>query len=158
LAVTECQDPVEVYEDRRRQTMDVPKQASVAPKLLIRTMTMQAYMDVFAYYRRLEAQLAKSEGQEAPRADHTSEASVSQPTAATPEIPPSVPSVGTSASASAPSPDDAAERDRVRLRQEVAQWDLRVPPEEVEHVIQHNPYSKARQLLWKYRRQDTAAD
>jgi hypothetical protein len=40
----------------------------------------------------------------------------------------------------------------------VAQWDLRVPPEEVEHVIQHNPYSRARALLWKCRRQDTAAD
>jgi hypothetical protein len=65
LAVTECQEPVDVYEDRIRTTMKIPKQASVAPKLLTRTMTMQAYMELFAYYRRLEAQLAK--GKEAPR-------------------------------------------------------------------------------------------
>jgi hypothetical protein len=67
LACTECSEPVEVYEDRIRTTMKIPKQASVAPKLLTRTMTMQAYMEVFAYYRRLEAQLAK--GKEASRAN-----------------------------------------------------------------------------------------
>ena len=108
-------------------------------------------MDVFAYYRRLEAQLAKSKGQEAPCADHTSEASVSQSTAATPKVPPTVPSVGTSASVSAPSPDDAAERDRQCLRAEVAGWDLRVSQAEIEHIITHHPYSRARQLLWKTR-------
>ena len=48
LAVTECGDPVDVYEDRLRTTMKIPKQASVAPKLLTRTMTMQAYMGLFA--------------------------------------------------------------------------------------------------------------
>jgi hypothetical protein len=76
----------------------------------------------------------------------------------TDEGPTAVPSPA-AASSSVPAPDtnDAAERDRQRLRAEVAQWDLRVPPEEVEHVIQHNPYSKARALLWKCRRQDTAA-
>jgi hypothetical protein len=52
----------------------------------------------------------------------------------------------------------AGERDRQRLRAEVAKWDLRVPPEEVEYIIQHNPYSKARALLWKCRWQDMAAD
>ena len=62
LAVTECQEPVDVYEDRIRTTMKIPKQASVAPKLLTRTMSMAQYMDLFAYYRRLEAQLAKGKG------------------------------------------------------------------------------------------------
>ena len=70
-----------------------------------------------------------------------------------------LPAVPSPASSSAPEPDppDAAERDRQRLRAEVSQWDLRVPPEEVEHVIQHHPYSKARALLWTCRRQDVAA-
>jgi hypothetical protein len=72
LALTECGEDLDVYEQRLRQTMKIPKQASVAPKLLTRTMTMQAYMDVFAYYCRLEAQLAQSKGQEAPRADQPS--------------------------------------------------------------------------------------
>jgi hypothetical protein len=148
LAVTECQEPLEVYEDRIRTTMKIPKQASVAPKLLTRTMSMAQYMDVFAYYRRLEAQLAKAKGKETPSgtAPTTQPAAQSAP-ATTGEGPPAVPSPATASSSAAPDPTDAAERDRVRLRAEVAQWDLRVPPEEVEHVIQHNPYSKARALL-----------
>jgi hypothetical protein len=159
LAVTECQEPLEVYEDRIRTTMKIPKQASVSPWLLTKTMSMTAYMELFAYYRRLEAQLAKSTGKET---HGTPSESSADPTAAQPtttEVPSAHPSPATaSSSAPAPDPTSADERDRVRLRAEVAQWDLRVPPEEVEHVIQHNPYSKARALLWKCRRQDTAAD
>jgi ERF superfamily len=158
LACTECGDPLEVYEDRLRTTMKIPKQASVAPKLLTRTMSMAQYMDVFAYYRRLEAQLVK--GKEATGGTAPTTQQIPQPAPApTVEGPPASPSPAVSSfSAPVPSPDDAAERDRVRLRAEVAQWDLRVPPEEIEHVIQHNVYSKARALLWKCRRQDTAAD
>jgi hypothetical protein len=160
LAVTECQEPVDVYEERIRTMMKIPKQASVSPRLLTKTMSMTTYMEVFAYYRRIEAQLAKGKETPGGTATSTEPASISaaQPTAATPEIPPAVPSPATMSTSAAPDPADAAERDRVRLRAEVAQWDLRVPPEEVEHVIQHNPYSKARALLWKCRRQDTAAD
>jgi hypothetical protein len=157
LAVTECGDPLEVYEDRIRTTMKIPKQASVAPKLLTRTMSMAQYMDVFAYYRRLEAQLVKSKGKEPPGGTAPTTQPAAQPAAATPEVPPAVPSPATASSSAAPDPTDAAERDRVRLRAEVAQWDLRVPPEEVEHVIQHNSYSKARALLWKCRRKTPAA-
>jgi hypothetical protein len=49
LAVTECQDPVEVFEDRLRRTMGVPKHASVSPRLLTKTMSMQAYMEVYGF-------------------------------------------------------------------------------------------------------------
>ena len=52
---------------------------------------------------------------------------------------------------------DAAERDRVRLRQEVAAWPLRVSPAEIEHIITHHPYSKARGLLWQARTVTPAA-
>jgi hypothetical protein len=150
LAVTECQEPVDVYEDRIRTTMKIPKQASVAPKLLTRTMSMAQYMDVFAYYRRLEAQIAK--GKEASGGTAPTTQPVSQPAPApTGEGPTAVPSPAV-ASSSAPGPDpDPAERDRVRLRAEVAQWDLRVSKSEIEHVIQHNPYLRARQLLWQAR-------
>ena len=49
------------------------------------------------------------------------------------------------------------ERDRVRLRQEVAAWPLRVSPAEIEHIITHHPYSKARGLLWQARTVTPAA-
>jgi hypothetical protein len=119
---------------------------------------MSTFMEVYGWYVNLEKQLAKSKGKETPGANDSTDASTPQPAAApTVEGPAAVPSPAESSSAGS-SPADAAERDRVRLRAEVAAWDLRVPPEEVEHVIQHNSYSKARALLWKCRRQDTAAD
>jgi hypothetical protein len=149
LAITECQEPVDVYEDRIRTTMKIPKQASVAPKLLTRTMSMTQYMEVFAYYRRLEAQLAK--GKDGSRGNASKEAAVSESTAApTGEAPTVVPSPAESSSA--PGPDlDTVERDRQRLRTEVAAWDLRVTQTEIKHVIQHNPYTRAPQLLWQAR-------
>jgi hypothetical protein len=131
LAVTECQEPVDVYEDRIRTTMKIPKQASVAPKLLTRTMTMQAYMEVFAYYRRLEAQLAKGKETTGGTAPTTQPAAKPAPAAS--EVPPAVPSPApavTSSPAPEPSPEDAAERDRVRLRAEVASWNLRISDKE----------------------------
>jgi hypothetical protein len=150
LAVTECGDPVEVYEDRLRSTMKIPKQASVAPKLLTRTMSMQAYMEVFAYYRRLEAQLAK--GQEGTHGAAPATQPTPQPAPApTGDGPTAVPSPAPASSSAAPGPTDAAERDRARLRAEVAQWNLRISDKEREHVIVHNSYSRARQLLWKTR-------
>jgi hypothetical protein len=65
-----------------------------------------------------------------------------------------LPAVHSPASSSAvgSDPPDAADRDRVRLRAEVAQWDLRVCQDEIEHIITHHPYSKARALLWQARR------
>jgi hypothetical protein len=51
---------------------------------------------------------------------------------------------------------DAAERDRQRLRAEVASWPLRVSQAEIEHIIVHHPYSKARTLLWKAQMQAPA--
>jgi hypothetical protein len=148
LAVTECGEPVEVFEGRVRQMMKLPKQASVSPRLLSKSMPMTTYMEMFAYYRRLEAQLAK--GQETTDGTASTQAPVPQ-SAATEDAPPAVPS----GSSSAPDPDpvaDAAERDRQRLRAEVASWPLRVSPTEIEHIITHHPYSKARTLLWQARR------
>jgi hypothetical protein len=164
LALTECHEDKEVYYQRIRTTMGLKPAASVAPRLLTRTMSMAQYMDVFAYYRRLESQLAKSQ-KEVTSGNATPETQASPapaaPTGKEPPVDPSPavpPSPGELSSASGPDSEaDAAERDRIRLRAEVAAWELRVPPEEVEHVIQHNAYSKARALLWKCRRQEVAA-
>jgi hypothetical protein len=148
LAVTECQEPVDVYEDRLRATMKIPKQASVSPRLLSRSMPMATYMELFAYYRRLEAQLAK--GKETRGGTTPTTQPATEPTPAATGESAAVPSPGSS-SAPDPDPADADERDRVRLRAEVASWDLRVKPEEIELMIQRHPYSKARALLWKAR-------
>jgi hypothetical protein len=158
LALITCHEDVEAFETRVRRTAGLPAHASLAPKLLTRTLSMSTFMEVYGWYVNLEKQLAKAKGKEASGGTApTTQPAVQPAPAPTEEGPTAVPSPAASSSA-APDPTDATERDRVRLRAEVAQWDLRVPPEEVEHVIQHNPYSKARALLWKCRRQETAAD
>jgi hypothetical protein len=52
---------------------------------------------------------------------------------------------------------DPAEAARARLRAEVATWPLRVTAEEIEHIITHHPYERARSLLWKARLQPNGA-
>jgi hypothetical protein len=147
LAVTECQEPVDVYEDRIRTTMKIPKQASVAPKLLTRTMTMQAYMELFAYYRRLEAQLAK--GKETPGGTVPTPQPAAQPTPPpTGEGPTASPSHGSSSAPGSASDVDAREK----LRQEALSW--QVNPAEIEHILKHHDLAKARGILWKSRRNE----
>jgi hypothetical protein len=141
--VTECGEDVQVFEDRIRTMMKIPKQASVSQRLLTKTMTMAVYMEIFAYYRRLEAQLAKGKG--GPRANDAQESPPPQSASA--------PTADASPSTPEPDPDDAVERDRNRLRQEIQAWDLRISSAEIEHVIVHNSYSRARTLLWGARRQ-----
>lgn len=158
LAVTECGDPVEVFEDRLRRTMGVPKNASVSPRLLTKTMSMTAYMEVFGWYVNLEKQLAEAKGKETSNGTTTAHpvaASAAQPPVE--EAPSAHPSPAESSSAPESAKVEATERDRQRLRREVAQWDLRVSPAEIEHVITHHPYSVARGMLWKCRRQAPAA-
>jgi hypothetical protein len=153
LACTEYGDPIEVYEDRLRRTMGVPKNASVAPKLLTRTMTMQAYMEVFGFYRRLEAQLAK--GKEG-TPDGTAPAnpvvaSATQPS--TGEGPTVSPSPSGSSSAPEPSPADAAVDPAYhKLYQEALGWGVAEP--EIRHILGHHELAKARIILWKARRNE----
>jgi hypothetical protein len=156
LAVTECQEPVDVYEDRIRTTMKIPKQASVAPRLLTRTMSMQAYMDVFAYYRRLEAQLAK--GKEAPGGAIPTTQPAAQPASApTEESLPVDPSPATASSSAAPDPTGAAPVDPAyhKLYQEALGWGVKAS--EIEYILHHHDLVKSRTLLWKARRQAPAA-
>jgi hypothetical protein len=59
LAVVECREDADVFGQRLRTIMKLKPSASVAPKLLTRTMTMAQYQEVLAYYERLQAQLAR---------------------------------------------------------------------------------------------------
>jgi hypothetical protein len=160
LVVESCGADVGELHERVRFVLGLP-QGTVISKGVMGRLSMEQYMRMFEHFTKVASQLAKVKGKETPGGTTPTTQPVSQPAPApTKEGCTAVPSpapAGTSSPAPEPGPNDAAERDRVRLRAEVAQWDLRVPPEEVEHVIQHNPYSKARALLWKCRRQDTAA-
>jgi hypothetical protein len=156
LALDTCYEDPEVLATRLRQIMNLPASASTSKRLLPKTMSGEQYQRAWTYYQTLLAQLQRqtevshgTASQDVPASEPASTATVT----ATEEGHPADPSPDASSSAPGNAPDaDATERDRVRLRAEVAKWELRVPPEEVEHVIQHNPYSKARALLWKCRR------
>lgn len=159
LAVEACGESRDVIDDRIRRALGVKAGASVAPKLLSRSMPMAAFMAVYEHYTRVHAQLARPNIQENPSdgpQPTTPESAIPQPTPApvgegTPADP--QPSPDASLSAPAPAPDDAAKRDRDRLRQEVSSWPLLVSPDEVEFILKRHPYSQARQLLWGARRQ-----
>jgi hypothetical protein len=143
-----------------RHLMHLPESQKVTKKFLREQMTMDQYHTARAHYGEVLRVIIEEDVPTHVPPSQAGDASASQVVyTPTGESLPVDPSPVALSSASGPDTDvaDAAERDRVRLRAEVAQWDLRVPPEEVEHVIQHNPYSKARALLWKCRRQDTAA-
>jgi hypothetical protein len=150
LALTECGEELEVFEGRIRQMMKLPKQASVSPRLLARSMTMTTYMELFAYYRRLEAQLAK--GKEASRGNAPQEAAVSQPAAASTEAPPAVPSPAGSSSAPEPSHGDAAGDPAYhKLYQEALGWG--VDESEIKHTLEHHSdLAKCRNILWRGRK------
>ncbi len=158
---------LEAFGHDMRRLMKLPDGQKITKKFLRETMTMSQYNTARAHYGEVLRVITEedvptheppAENRDADASETVPEAPASKPAQPTTEGHPVDPSPAASSSAPAPDPTDAAERDRARLRAEVAQWDLRVSLEEVEHVIQHHPYSKARALLWKCRRQDTAAD
>jgi hypothetical protein len=57
LAVVQCEEDPEAFAQRIRRIMKLKPTASVAPKLLTRTMLMSQYLEVLGYYQRLKAQL-----------------------------------------------------------------------------------------------------
>jgi hypothetical protein len=149
---------LEAFGHDMRRLMKLSESQKITKKFLRETMTMDQYNTARAHYGEVLRQIIEEDVPNHEPPSQAVDANASQVVhTSTDEGPTAVPSAAASSFVPAPDTNDAAERDRVRLRAEVAQWDLRVPPEEVEHVIQHNPYSKARALLWKCRRQDTAA-
>jgi hypothetical protein len=154
LALTECHEELEVFEDRLRRTMGVPKNASVSPRLLTKTMSMQAYMEVYGFYRRLEEQLLKAKGREAANGPA---ASLQPPPAAEPaststgEVPVDPSPAGSSSAASdQPVATDPAYH---KLYQEALGWG--VAETEIKHILDHHrDLAKCRTILWKARRNE----
>jgi hypothetical protein len=151
LALKDCAEDREVFADRLRRTMGLQPGATVTPRLLSPTMTMAQFMAVFEHYTNLKAQLARKTPEASAHAHHAQEAPAPESEPAPTGAPAAVPSPAASSSARE---DDAGavDADRAKLRAEVATWDLKVNPAEIEHIITHHSYSQARALLWKYRR------
>jgi hypothetical protein len=150
---------LEAFGHDMRRLMQLPESQKITKKFLRETMTMGQYNNARAHYGEALRVILE---EDVPTHEPTSQAVdadasqvVRAPTAES--LPVDTPSPGELSSASVPSPDDAAERDRVRLRAEVAQWQLRISAKEIDHVILHNPYSKTRSLLRKTRVDATAA-
>jgi hypothetical protein len=148
---------LEAFGHDMRRLMQLPESQKITKKFLRETMTMTQYNTARAHYGEALRVIIEEDvpNHEPPSQAVDADASqvVHTPTEESLSVDPSP----DASSSVASDPADAAERDRIRLRAEVAQWDLRVAPEEVEHVIVHNSYSKARALLWKCRRQPPAA-
>jgi hypothetical protein len=137
------------------ERMGVSEDVKINKKFVREHLSPEAYRTVYAWYERLHTQLQRTT--EVPHGVVTEASALSQSTPAPAgEAPTASPSPAASSSADS-GPQDAAERDRQRLRAEVAAWDLRVSPAEIEHIITHHPYSKARTLLWQARRSTSDA-
>jgi hypothetical protein len=148
---------LEAFGHDMRRLMQLPDSQKITKKFLRERMTLDQYNKALAHYGEALRQVIEEDVPTHEPPSQAVDADASQVVhAPTAEGLPVDPSVGTSSSAPDRNQDAAAERDRQRLRAEVATWNLRVTPEEIEHVIQHNPYSKARALLWKCRRAEPA--
>jgi hypothetical protein len=153
---------LEAFGHDMRRLMKLPDGQKITKKFLRETMTMAQYkLARKEYSEKLRVILEEDvPNHEPPAETREPDASTAAPASAQAQEGVAVPFVGSSSSAPGPHATgeaDATERDRQRLRQEVASWDLRVSPEEIEHVITYSPYSKARQLLWSARRQTEVA-
>jgi len=151
---------LEAFGHDMRRLMKLPESQKITKKFLRETMTMDQYNTARAHYGEALRQILEEDvpTHEPPTQAGDADASAGVQQASGEERPteedsPAVPSAVASSSAPASAHADtaAAERDRQRLRAEVAGWDLRVSQAEIEHIITHYPYSRARQLLWKTR-------
>jgi hypothetical protein len=147
---TACREPKELLGRRLREVMGLSGEARITKKLLRVTMSSTQYTVAFAYYEQL---LKRQAEEDVPDGTPTTEAPASEPApAATAEGSPAVPSPA--ALSSAPGWDVPAEADaaREKLRQEALSW--QVNPAEVEHILAHHDLAKARNILWKARRNE----
>jgi hypothetical protein len=148
---------LETFGHDMRRLMQLPESQKITKKFLRETMTISQYNTARAHYGEVLRQIIEedvpnheppSETREASASESVREATVEPPIG---ESTPAGPSASSSAPASVHADINATERDRQRLRAEVAAWQLRISAQEIEYVIVHNPYSKARGLLWKAR-------
>jgi len=103
LAIVACHEDPDVFGQRIRRMMSLKPSASVAPKLLTRTMLMSQFEEAMAYYQRLQAQLTRPTEVTDGTASEEKPASIpAQPP--TEEKPPVVPFASSSASVPAEGP------------------------------------------------------
>jgi hypothetical protein len=143
---------LEAFGHDMRRLMQLPENQKITKKFLRETMTVTQYNTARAHYGEALRVLLDEDVPTHEPPSEAVDADASQvvhvPLA---EEPPADPQPAASSSAPAPDTNDATGRDRQRLHAEVAGWQLRLSAKEIEHVIQHNPYSKALSLLWKTR-------
>jgi hypothetical protein len=152
LALERCGEDKEVFGVRVKRALGLSVDAQITKKSVGQQMRPEQYKTLYAYCETLYSQLQRRTEVTHHGPATTPQTSTQPAPAPTGEDPPAVPSSAASSSAPEPSPDDAAARNRARLRKEVASWDLRVSQAEIEYILTHHPYSKARTLLWKARR------
>jgi hypothetical protein len=145
---------LEAFGHDMRRLMQLPESQKITKKFLRETMTMDQYNTARAHYGEVLRQILEEDVPTYEPPSEAVDADASQVVhTSTDKDPTAVPTPAALSSAPGPDTDDAAatERDRVRLRAEVASWPLRVSPAEIEHIITHHPYNKARTLLWQGR-------
>jgi hypothetical protein len=130
-----CREPKELQGRRLREVMGLSGKARTTKKLLRESMTPALYTVSLSHYEQM---LKRQIEEDKPDGTQPTQGAVSTDETPAADKPPAA-------------PPDAEEADRQRLRAEVATWHLRVSAEEIEHVILHNSYARARTLLWKAR-------
>jgi hypothetical protein len=152
LAVVTCHEDSEVFGQRLRTIMKLKPSASVAPRLLTRTMSMAQYREAIAYYERLQAQLERPNMTQevlngpTPEDPPVAEPATTQPpTQEAPPVPfvepspvPEAPPV-----AAGPGPDAPAEGfappDAIKALKRLAAQVSAEAAEDLEDVLSHSP-------------------
>jgi hypothetical protein len=139
-----------------RRLMRLPDGQKITKKFLRETMTLARYNTARVHYGEKLRQILEEDVPDhgSPQAHDQPNASPAASEATTEGT--AAPFVSSSSAPEAAPAADPAAADRARLRAEVATWPLRVSEQEVEHIISHHPYAKARGLLWKARLQPSS--
>jgi hypothetical protein len=145
LVTVQCGADIEELHGRIRHTLGLRPDASTAPRLMVRVMTMAQYMTIFQHFTKVAEQLAKAKGKEAPGANTPAHVPASPATAApAAEHPKAVPSPAASTpSLSAPGPDDIAQRERL-VREAM---DAGIAEGEAWYCVKHHSLQDAERLL-----------
>jgi hypothetical protein len=141
---------LEAFGHDMRRLMKLPESQKITKKFLCETMTMAQYNTARAHYGEALRVILEEDVPDHEPTTETRDASTSKTVhPPTEDAPPVVPSPAASSSAPGPDPDAVA---REKLRQEALNW--QVNPAEIEHILSHHDLIKARNILWKARRNE----
>jgi hypothetical protein len=140
---------LEDFGDDIRRLMNLSPLQKITKKFLREHMTMAEYeLARKGYGEKLRVILEEDfPNHEPPSQAGGPDASTAVPETAM-EPTPAVPSNGSSSAPAANADADASAREK--LRQEALSWYIQ--PVEIEHILTHHPLDKARNILWKARR------